>query len=80
MHNNCCPNDATLIDEIFATFKAKADGKIGELVINEQNVSVWIDDVIAKVEDQALVASLEAVSDLLYDITVEDISRGFGAL
>ncbi|MBR3864846.1 MAG: hypothetical protein IKJ19_07040 [Clostridia bacterium] len=74
------PNDATLIDEIFATFKAKADGKIGELVINEQNVSVWIDDVIAKVEDQALVASLEAVSDLLYDITVEDILHGFGAL
>ena len=74
------PNDATLIDEIFATFKAKADGKIGELVINEQNISVWIDDVIAKVEDQALVASLEAVSDLLYGITVENLLNGFGAL
>ncbi len=69
------PEDSALIDEIFATIKAKADGTIGEIIISEQNVSVWFDDIIEVIEpeNEYVARALGYVKDLYADVTIENI-------
>ena len=71
-----CPEESALIEETFATIKAKAEGALGELEVTEQQISVWFDDVISKIEGSypEIALSLEALKELFADTLAENFA------